>query len=45
MPLKPGSSEQTISDNIHELIRSGRPPKQAKAIAYAKAGKSKKKKP
>jgi hypothetical protein len=40
MPLKEGSSQATISENIAELIRSGRDPDQAKAIAYEKAGKS-----
>ena len=40
MPLKHGSSQETISDNIAELIRSGRPSKQAQAIAHDKAGKS-----
>lgn len=44
MPLKKGSSEKTISLNIGELIRSGRPAKQAAAIAYSKAGKSRDKK-
>jgi hypothetical protein len=42
MPLKKGSSGNTISANIAELIRSGRPSKQAAAIAYNKAGKPKK---
>lgn len=40
MPLKEGKSKKTISDNIAELIRSGRDPKQAAAIAYSKARKS-----
>ena len=40
MPLKQGSSEKTISENIAELIRSGRSPEQAAAIAYKQAGKS-----
>lgn len=40
MPLKQGSSEKTISENIAELIRSGRSPEQAAAIAYKAAGKS-----
>jgi hypothetical protein len=44
MPLKRGSSKKTIQANIRTEIRHGRPPKQAVAIAYAKAGKSRKKK-
>ncbi len=44
MPLKKGSSKKTISKNIGELIRSGRPKKQAAAIAFSEAGKSRKKK-
>ena len=42
-PLKKGSSESTISYNIRELMHSGRPQKQAVAIAMKKAGKSRKK--
>ena len=38
MPLLSGHSEATISKNIAELVRSGRPEKQAAAIAYSKAG-------
>lgn len=37
MPLHPGSSEATISANIRELMASGRPQRQAIAIALAKA--------
>lgn len=39
MPLRKGSSEADVSANIAELIKSGRPAKQAEAIAYRVAGK------
>lgn len=42
MPLKSGSSKKAISANIKELMRSGKKQKQAIAIAYRVAGKSRK---
>lgn len=41
MPLEKGSSKQVVSNNIAELMRSGRPQKQAVAIAMKEAGKAK----
>jgi hypothetical protein len=42
MPLKKGSSKKTISKNIATEINAGKEPEQAAAIAYSKAGKSRK---
>jgi hypothetical protein len=41
MPLKEGDSKETVSDNISELVDSGKPQDQAAAIAYDKAGLNK----
>lgn len=41
MPLKKGSSQSTISQNIREMRASGRPQKQAVAAAMRTAGKPK----
>ena len=38
MPLEKGKSQETVSRNIAELVRSGHPQKQAEAIAYKEAG-------
>lgn len=45
MPLHRGKSKRVISENIRELVHSGRPQKQAVAIAMdvARRGKGKKK--
>ena len=44
MPLKKGKSKAVISSNIRELRHSGRPQKQAIAIAMRSAGKARRKK-
>jgi hypothetical protein len=40
MPLKTGKSRETVSSNISELVRSGRPQDQAVAIAMRKKRES-----
>lgn len=44
MPLKKGKSKKVISQNIETEMRAGRPQKQAIAIAYSEARRSKKRK-
>lgn len=41
MPLKPGRSNKVVGENIKELMHSGRPQKQAIAIAMSNAGRAK----
>ncbi len=43
MPLKKGKSKKVVSANIRELMHTGRPQKQAIAIAMRQAGKARKK--
>jgi len=44
MPLKKGKSKKVIAANIKTEMHAGKPQKQAIAIAYSKAGMSKRKK-
>ena len=42
MPLKKGKSSKVISQNVREMVKAGRPRKQAVAAAMRKAGKPRK---
>jgi hypothetical protein len=42
MPLKRGSSDETVSENIGKLRREGRPQEQAVAIALREARRERK---
>lgn len=43
MPLKSGTSKNTLAYNIRAEVEAGKPQKQAVAIAYAMRRKSKRK--
>lgn len=42
MPLKRGTSKETVSENIKEMVKAGHPQKQAVAAALRQQRESKK---
>jgi len=44
MPLIPGKSKSAFKQNIATEVKSGRPVKQAVAIAYSESGEKRKRK-
>ena len=44
MPLKKGGSKKVIAENIRRCMNERKPRKQCIAIAFSKAGKSRKRK-
>lgn len=42
MPLKQGKSQKVVSANVRQLVKEGRPQKQAVAIALSVAERSRK---
>jgi len=42
MPLKKGTTQKAVAYNIRELVQTGRPKRQAVAIAFTVAKKPKK---
>ena len=40
MPLEQGKGKKTFRDNVRELVKSGRPTKQALAIAFKERKKA-----
>ena len=45
MPLKQGKTQKAVSANVRQLVKEGRPQKQAVAIALSVAERGRKPKP